>query len=111
MMKPANPPVRGTLHKALSEGCGMWAPVVVPVRKSSQAERQVDQVDAVSDDPLLAGSRSGEGSAATAAGINPQGLFSAHQSKNQRSDKQDDEYKEQDLCNLYSTCGDAGKTE
>lgn len=63
MMKPAIPPVRGTLHKALSKGCGMWMPVVPPVGKSSQAERQIDQVDTVdtaADDPQLAGSRSDE---------------------------------------------------
>lgn len=36
-MKPAIPPVKGTLRKAFSEGCSMWAPVVLPIGKSSQA--------------------------------------------------------------------------
>ncbi len=79
MMKPAIPPVRGTLHRALSEGCSMWAPAVPQVGKLSQAAHQLD---AVIDAPRLTGSGSDEESATTAAGVNPQGLFSAHQAKN-----------------------------
>ena len=94
-MKLLTPPRRGMLHKALSEGCGMWTPVVLPVK----------------NDPLPAGSGNGEESSAMADGMNPQGLFSAHQSQNKRSDKQDDENKEQDLGNLDGPGGDAGKTE
>ena len=67
-MKPAIPPVRGTLHKALSEGCRMWTPVALPVDKSSQAAHQVE---AITETPRLAGSGNAEESAATAAGINP----------------------------------------
>lgn len=108
MMKPANPPVRGTLHKASSKGCGMWTPVVQPVGASGQTECQADTV---MENPRLACSRKAEVSAATAAGIKPHGLSSAHQSKDQRSDEQDNEHKEQNLCNLDGPCRDAGKTE
>ena len=68
MMKPVIPPVRDALHKALSEGCSMWAPVVPPVEKANQA---ADRVDSVMDGCRLPGSESDEESAATAAGINP----------------------------------------
>ena len=68
MMKPAIPPVRSTLHKAWSEGCRMWAPMVLPVKKSSQV---ADRVGAVTNDPLPTGTGNDKESAATAAGINP----------------------------------------
>ena len=67
-MKPAIPPVRSTLHKAWSEGCRMWAPVVLPVEKSSQAAHQVG---VVTNAPLLTSTGNDKESAATAAGINP----------------------------------------
>lgn len=67
-MKPANPPIKGMLHKASSKGCSMWAPVVLPVGKSNQA---APPVEAVLDAARLADSGSDEESAATAAGINP----------------------------------------
>lgn len=31
MMKPMISPAKGGLHPALSEGCGLWKPISVPV--------------------------------------------------------------------------------
>lgn len=107
-MKPAIPPVRGALHKALSEGCCMWMPVVLPIGKSGLAAHQVD---APKDAPQGAGSGIGKGSAAKEVEVDSLDLFAAYQSYDQRSHKEDDEYEEQDLRNLDGTCGDAGKTE
>ena len=109
-MKPVIPPLRGIVHKALSEGCSMWAPVVLPVGKSNLAEHQAE---VVKDATRIVNSVSNVEleSAATAAGKNPPDLFSAHQSKKQRNDKQDDEYKEQDLGNFDCAGGNAGKAE
>jgi len=69
MTKPAIPPGRGTLHKASSEGCNMWAPVVQPVRKSNPAAHPVGTV--MNEAPRLVDSGSDAESAATVAGVNP----------------------------------------
>ena len=71
MMKPVIPPVGGALHKALSEGCGMWSPALPRIGKTNQAARQVEAQVVMDDAPPLAESGSGETSAATAAGISP----------------------------------------
>ena len=51
-MKPEIQPVRGKLHKALAEGCSMWAPVLSAGRPSHTAQEPGAAIDA----PQIAGS-------------------------------------------------------
>lgn len=44
MMKPMTPPIRGGVHLALSEGCGLWKPVLAPAEKTEKPTRSADCV-------------------------------------------------------------------
>ena len=46
MMKPMIPPVRGGVHLALFEGCGLWKPVLVA---TGIPEKLLLPVDGVTD--------------------------------------------------------------
>jgi len=111
-MKSGIPPVRGALHKALSEGCRMWAPVVPPIGKLTQAgHREGMGIDALrAIEPVIEPVSHGELPAAI-SGFDSQILFPTHQSEEQRGKEQDDENKEQDLGNPDGAGGDAGKTK
>ena len=108
MMKSWSQPVSGAWHKALSEGCSMWVPVMPVIGESTQAAHRVDVgiealrvIDPVNCDDLTA----------ALGRIDPQLLFPTHQSEEQRGKEQDDENKEQDLGNPDGAGGDAGKTK